>query len=83
MSIFPIFLETHRGLYTKLFCVNFLNINNFDFILLLNYNILNFFNFKIYNIYHFTSNIILVGLLILFIKYGAFKHIYAAFKYSR
>jgi hypothetical protein len=83
MTIFPLFLEIHKIFYFKLFCANFFHTNTFDYILLLRYNILDIFNYKIYNIYATLTNIILVLLLLYFIKKGAFRHIYAKFKYSR
>lgn len=83
MIAFPLFIEVFRGLYLKLFCVNFLYTNNFDYILLLRYNILELFNYKIYNIYAFLSNLILLLIILYCIKRGAFRHLYGNFKYPR
>lgn len=83
MTIFPIFLESHKILYYKLICINLLNFNTFDFIFLLKYRVLELFNYKIYNIYQTFTIIILIFLFIFFIRIGAFKHIYASLLNSR
>lgn len=83
MTIFPLFLESHKILYYKLLCINILSFNTFDFIFLLKYKILDLFNFKIYNIYQTYTTTLLILLIIFFIKIGAFKHIYASLLHSR
>jgi len=77
MTVFPIFLETHKTLYTKLFLSNYLNIDSIGFVAITKLNLLDIFNYKIYNFINIVSLIIIILFFLYTIKYGAFRHIYA------
>jgi len=77
MIVFPIFLETHKTLYTKLFLSNYLNTDSIGFVMAIKLDLLNIFNYKLYNIIYIVTLIILLFIFFYTVKYGAFRHIYA------
>lgn len=83
MIIFPIFIETHKILYTKLILENYLNIDSIGFVIALKLNLLNIFNYKLYNFFYLVTLLIFFFFIIYIIKQGAFRHIYANFKAAR
>jgi len=83
MIVFPVFIETHKILYTKLILENYLNIDSIGFVIAIKLNLLSIFNYKIYNFFYLISLLIFFFFFIYVIKQGAFRHIYANFKAAR
>lgn len=83
LIVFPVFMETHRTLYTKLLLSNYLNIDSIGFVLITKFNLLSVFNYKLYNFFFLSSFFIFLFFFIYTIKQGAFRHIYANFKATR
>nr|YP_740746.1 Ymf77 [Tetrahymena malaccensis]ABI51655.1 Ymf77 [Tetrahymena malaccensis] len=83
MTIFPIFLESHKLLYLKLFFLNSLNYTTIENLILMKFNFFYLINYKIYNIYNTASYLIIILFLLYSIKHGAFRSIYANLKATR
>lgn len=83
MIVFPIFIETHKILYIKLFLENYLNMDSIGFVVALKLDLLDIFNYKLYNFFYLISLLILLIFYFFVVKYGAFRHIYANFKATR
>lgn len=83
LIVFPIFMETHKTLYTKLLLSNYLNIDSIGFVLVTKFNLLSIFNYKLYNFLFLSSFLIFFFFFIYVIRQGAFRHIYANFKAIR
>lgn len=83
LIIYPIFLESHKILYTKLLVINMFNIDTFEYLIAIKIGLLDLLNFKIYNAYHAVSILILIFIFIFAIRYEAFKGIYGNPKAQR
>ena len=83
MTVFPIFIETHKILYTKLLLENYLNTDSIGFVIALKLDLLSIFNYKLYNFFYIISLLILLIFYFFVIRHGAFRHIYANFKAAR
>nr|YP_740834.1 Ymf77 [Tetrahymena pigmentosa]ABI51743.1 Ymf77 [Tetrahymena pigmentosa] len=83
MIAFPLFLESHKILYLKIFFLNIFNLDTIENIIALKLNILNTINYKIYNLYNLFGIFIIIFFLMYCIKKEAFKSIYANLRATR
>lgn len=83
MTIFPIFLESHKILYLKLITINLFNYKKIENLIFIKLNLIDLFNFKFYNLYNFSYILILITFLLYAVKHGAFRTVYANLSAAR